>query len=119
MNLSGMAPIWMPKQSTNGRMTVAVRYALIVARPAALTFVTDALGRTTQQYYDIHGYAYRIVYPDNREEWFFRDAAKHVTRHVMPDGTAESFTWDSAGHLTSQTTPDGRTAYYVWDRRAT
>ncbi|RQR25987.1 RHS family protein, partial [Burkholderia sp. Bp9143] len=80
-----------------------------------LTFVTDALGHTTQQYYDIDGYVYRIVYPDETEEWFFRDAAKHVTRHVFPDGTEESFTWDDAGHLTSHTQQDGRTAYYVYD----
>ncbi|KUY86308.1 DUF6531 domain-containing protein, partial [Burkholderia sp. RF4-BP95] len=81
-----------------------------------LTFVTDALGHTTQQYYDIDGYVYRIVYPDQTEEWFFRDAARHVTRHVFPDGTEESFTWDDAGHLTSHTQQDGRTAYYVYDR---
>ncbi|WP_244321916.1 RHS repeat domain-containing protein, partial [Burkholderia reimsis] len=81
-----------------------------------LTFVTDALGNTTQQYYDIDGYVYRIVYPDNTEEWFFRDAAKHVTRHVFADGTEESFTWDDAGHLTSHTQQDGRTAHYVYDR---
>ncbi|QTD89792.1 RHS repeat-associated core domain-containing protein [Burkholderia anthina] len=81
-----------------------------------LTFVTDALGNTTQQYYDIDGYVYRIVYPGRTEEWFFRDAAKHVTRHVFADGTVESFTWDDAGHLTSHTQQDGRTAYYVYDR---
>ncbi|WP_175916699.1 MULTISPECIES: RHS repeat-associated core domain-containing protein [unclassified Burkholderia] len=81
-----------------------------------LTFVTDALGHTTQQYYDIDGYVYRIVYPDQTEEWFFRDVARHVTRHVFPDGTEESFTWDDAGHLTSHTQQDGRTAYYVYDR---
>ncbi|MBN3816369.1 RHS repeat protein [Paraburkholderia sp. Se-20369] len=80
-----------------------------------LTFVTDALGNTTQQYYDIDGYVYRIVYADRTEEWFFRDAAKRVTRHVFADGTDESFTWDAAGHLTSHTAQDGRTAYYVYD----
>jgi len=82
-----------------------------------LTFVTNALGQTTQQYYDIDGYVYRIVYPDNTEEWFFRDDAKHVTQHVFPDGTQESFTWDDDGHLTSHTQQDGRTTYYVYDRR--
>ncbi|KWK17189.1 DUF6531 domain-containing protein, partial [Burkholderia stagnalis] len=81
-----------------------------------LTFVTDALGNTTQQYYDIDGYVYRIVYPERTEEWFFRDAAKRVTRHVFADGTEESFTWDDAGHLTSHTQQDGRTAYFVYDR---
>ncbi|AWV00321.1 RHS family protein [Burkholderia sp. JP2-270] len=82
-----------------------------------LTFVTDVLGNTTQQYYDIDGYVYRIVYPDNTEEWFYRDTAKHVTQHIFPDGTQESFTRDDAGHLTSHTQQDGRTAYYVYDRR--
>ncbi|AJK48947.1 RHS repeat-associated core domain-containing protein [Burkholderia plantarii] len=82
-----------------------------------LTFVTDALGNTTQQYYDIDGYLYRTVNPDHTEEWFFRDAAKRVTQHVLPDGTQESFTWDDDGHLTSHTTQDGRTAHYVYDQR--
>ncbi|WP_241020165.1 RHS repeat-associated core domain-containing protein [Burkholderia sp. Ac-20345] len=81
-----------------------------------LTFVTDALGNTTQQYYDIDGYVYRIIYPDHTEEWFMRDADKHVVRHVFPDGTAESFTWDDAGQMTSHTLRDGRIAYYVHDR---
>ncbi|HDR9160264.1 TPA: RHS domain-containing protein [Burkholderia vietnamiensis] len=82
-----------------------------------LTFVTDALGNTTQQYYDMDGYVYRIVYPDNTEEWFYRDAAKHVTAHVFRDGTTESFTWDDADHLTSHTQQDGRTTHFVYDRR--
>ncbi|SDE50689.1 DUF6531 domain-containing protein, partial [Paraburkholderia lycopersici] len=81
-----------------------------------LTFVTDALGNTTQQYYDINGYPYRVVYPDGTEEWFFRDAAKNITRHVHPDGTEESFTWDERSNLTSHATQDGRTTYYVHDR---
>ncbi|WP_321788560.1 RHS repeat-associated core domain-containing protein [Paraburkholderia sp. J94] len=81
-----------------------------------LTFVTDALGNTTQQYYDINGYPYRVVHADSTEEWFFRDAAKNVTRHVHPDGTEESFTWDERSNLASHTTQDGRTTYYVHDR---
>ncbi|WP_296224473.1 DUF6531 domain-containing protein, partial [Ralstonia sp. UBA689] len=82
-----------------------------------LTFVTDALGNTTQQYYDIDGYPYRVVYPDDTEEWYFRDAARNVIRHVFPDGAEESFTWDARGNLTSHTARDGRTAYYVHDER--
>ncbi|WP_254211131.1 RHS repeat-associated core domain-containing protein [Burkholderia multivorans] len=81
-----------------------------------LTFVTDALGNTTQQYYDIDGYVYRTVYPDRTEEWFMRNADKNLTRHVFPDGTEESFTWDDAGQMTSHTQRDGRIAYYVYDR---
>ncbi|HWV03315.1 hypothetical protein [Ralstonia sp.] len=53
--------------------------------------MADALGNTTQQYYDIDGYCCRIVYPDDTEEWFFRNQAKHVTRHVSSDGAIESF----------------------------
>ncbi|TDY50849.1 DUF6531 domain-containing protein [Paraburkholderia rhizosphaerae] len=82
-----------------------------------LTFVTDARGNTTQQYYDIDGYPYRIVYPDRTEEWFFRDAAKNVVRHIFADGATEQFTWDGRGNLTSHTARDGRTAYYVHDER--
>ncbi|KVF22137.1 hypothetical protein WJ07_17875 [Burkholderia vietnamiensis] len=81
-----------------------------------LTFVTDALGNTTQQYYDIDGYVYRIVYPDNTEEWFMRNTDKNLTRHVFPDGAEESFTWDDAGQMTSHTQRDGRIAYFVYDR---
>ncbi len=71
--------------------------------------MADALGNTTQQYYDIDGYCCRIVYLDDTEEWFVRNQAKHVTRQVSSDGAIESFTWDAAGHLTSQTQQDGRT----------
>ncbi|WP_153099844.1 RHS repeat-associated core domain-containing protein [Paraburkholderia hayleyella] len=81
-----------------------------------LTLVTDALGHTTQQYYDIDGYPYRVVYPDHTEEWFFRDAAKNITRHVYPDGAEEQFTWDARGNLAAHTARDGRTAYFVHDR---
>ncbi|OJA63182.1 hypothetical protein BGV68_02935 [Burkholderia ubonensis] len=80
-----------------------------------LTYVTDALGNTTEQHYDSDGYVTRIVYPDQTAEWFFRDAAKNVTRHIFPDGTHESFTWDAQGHLTSQTQRDGRTTRGVYD----
>ncbi|WP_153101233.1 RHS repeat domain-containing protein [Paraburkholderia hayleyella] len=80
-----------------------------------LTFVTDALGYTTQQYYDIDGYPYRVVYPDQTGEWFFRDAAKNITHHAYPDGAEEQFTWDARGNLASHTACDGRT-YFVHGR---
>jgi len=82
-----------------------------------LTFVTDALGRTTQQYYDVDGYPYRIVHADKTEEWFFRDAAKNVTRRVHADGSEEHFTWDARSNLSSHTARDGRIEYFVHDDR--
>ncbi|QVN23348.1 RHS repeat-associated core domain-containing protein [Burkholderia pyrrocinia] len=80
-----------------------------------LTFVTDAYGQVTQHYYDVDGYPYRVVHPDRTEEWFFRDAAKNVTRRVHADGAEEHFTWDARGNLTAHTARDGRTAYFVHD----
>lgn len=64
----------------------AAAFAHACAGPLA-----DALGNTTQQCYDIEGYSCRIVYPDDAEAWFFRNQAKHVTRHVSSDGAIESF----------------------------
>ncbi|RQR67492.1 hypothetical protein DIE11_35960, partial [Burkholderia sp. Bp9012] len=43
-----------------------------------LTYVTDAHGQETWHYYDHLGYTYRIIHPDQREEWLFRDEAKNV-----------------------------------------
>jgi len=80
-----------------------------------LTRVSDALGGVTKYYYDIDGYTYRIVHPDAREEWFFRDTAKNVTRHIHPDGSTEDFAYDQAGHLHTHTRADGSRVHYAWD----
>ncbi|MGG7637896.1 DUF6531 domain-containing protein, partial [Pseudomonas sp. ES1] len=47
-----------------------------------LTYVTDAHGQQTWHYYDALGYTYRLIHPDGREEWLFRDPRKNVIRHV-------------------------------------
>jgi YD repeat-containing protein len=39
------------------------------------------------------------VYPDQTGEWFFRDAAKNITRHASPYGAEEQFTWDARDNL--------------------
>ncbi|AOL08798.1 MULTISPECIES: hypothetical protein [Burkholderia] len=41
-----------------------------------VTYVTDTHGQETRHYYDSLGYTYRIIHPDQRSEWFFRDSAK-------------------------------------------
>lgn len=41
-----------------------------------VTSVMDIDGNVTEYYYGITGYTYRIIYPDNLQEWFFRDQAK-------------------------------------------
>jgi YD repeat-containing protein len=72
-----------------------------------LTFVTDALGQETRQYYDIAGYTYRVVHPDQLEEWFFRDEAKNVVRHIHTDGSSEHYRYDAHGNLLTHTRADG------------
>ncbi|WP_321941312.1 hypothetical protein, partial [Burkholderia cepacia] len=54
-----------------------------------LTYVTDAHGQETWHYCDILGYTYRIIHPDKRSEWFYRDDAKNVIRHVHADGSED------------------------------
>ena len=66
-------------------------------RNIRLTYVTDALGAETWYYYDILGYTYRIIHPDKRQEWFFRDEAKNITRHVRTDGSTDDFSYDADG----------------------
>ncbi|AOI96871.1 hypothetical protein WS66_14060 [Burkholderia sp. LA-2-3-30-S1-D2] len=54
-----------------------------------LTYVTDALGQMTRYYFNIHGYVYRIVYPDGNQEWFRRDAHHNLVLHIHQDGSIE------------------------------
>ena len=80
-----------------------------------LTYVTDALGNETRFHYDGLGYTTRIEYPDNTEEWFFRDEAKNVVKHAHPEGEVEYFEYDDRDNLTMRTGKDDRTTYFVYD----
>ncbi|EJB8538018.1 RHS repeat protein, partial [Acinetobacter baumannii] len=76
------------------------------------TTVLDVEGNSTEHYYDIDGYTYRIVYPDNFEEWFFRDDAKNITLHIAKDGSKTSYTYDERGNVLTTTQDDGATSYF-------
>ena len=80
-----------------------------------LTYVLDALGHETRYYYDIAGYTYRIVYPDGREEWLFRDDAKNVVRHIHADGSSEHHRYDEHGNLLTHTRADGSQVHFEYD----
>ncbi|KQV41142.1 RHS repeat-associated core domain-containing protein [Massilia sp. Root335] len=80
-----------------------------------LTYVTDALGHETRYYYDIAGYTYRIVHPDGREEWMFRDDAKNVVRHIHSDGSSEHYRYDDHGNLLAHTRADGSQVHFEYD----
>jgi YD repeat-containing protein len=80
-----------------------------------LTYVTDALGHETRYYYDIAGYTYRVVHPDQLEEWFFRDEAKNVVRHIHTDGSSEHFRYDAHGNLLTHTRADGSQVHFEYD----
>ncbi|MDK4791001.1 MULTISPECIES: RHS repeat-associated core domain-containing protein [Acinetobacter] len=79
------------------------------------TYVTDVEGNTTEHFYDIDGYTYRIVYPDNYQEWFFRDNAKNITLHIAKDGSKTSYTYDERGNMLTSTQADGATSYFEYD----
>lgn len=80
-----------------------------------LTYVTDALGQETWVYYDILGYPYRTIHPDQTEEWFFRDDAKNITRHLHRDGNSDHYAYDAHGNLVSHERPDGSTVSFDYD----
>ncbi|WKB54340.1 RHS repeat-associated core domain-containing protein [Eleftheria terrae] len=80
-----------------------------------LTTVTDALGQTSEHYYDIDGYTYRIIHADGLEEWFFRDAAKNITRHVHPDGSTDDYRYDAHGNLLQHVRRDGSRVHFEYD----
>ncbi len=81
------------------------------------TTVLDVEGNSTEHYYDIDGYTYRIVYPDNFEEWFFRDDAKNITLHIAKDGSKTSYTYDERGNVLTTTQDDGATSYFEYDEK--
>ncbi len=77
----------------------------------------DIDGNVTEYYYGITGYTYRIIYPDNLQEWFFRDQAKNITTHIATDGTETSYTYDERGNVLSMVQADGSTFYYEYDEK--
>lgn len=79
------------------------------------TYVMDVEGNTTEHFYDIDGYTYRIVYPDNFQEWFFRDNAKNITLHIAKDGSKTSYTYDERGNVLTNTQDNGATSYFEYD----
>lgn len=81
------------------------------------TTVLDVEGNSTEHYYDIDGYTYRIVYPDNFEEWFFRDHAKNITLYIAKDGSKTSYTYDERGNVLTTTQDDGATNYFEYDEK--
>ncbi len=81
------------------------------------TTVLDVEGNSTEHYYDIDGYTYRIVYPDNFEEWFFRDDAKNITLHIAKDGSKTSYTYDERGNVLTTTQDNGATSYFEYDEK--
>ncbi|TCW69233.1 type IV secretion protein Rhs [Burkholderia sp. SRS-25] len=80
-----------------------------------LTYVTDAHGQETRHYYDHLGYTYRIIHPDKRSEWLFRDAAKNVVHHIHTDGSEDRYAYDENGNLLEHTRADGMVVHYAWD----
>ncbi len=80
-----------------------------------VTSVTDVEGNVTEHYYGITGYTYRIIYPDNLQEWFFRDAAKNITSHIATDGSETSYTYDERGNVLTTSQADGATSYFEYD----
>lgn len=95
----------------NGSFDTRVRWAEHIR----LTTVTDALGHETRYYYDELGYTYRVIHPDLREEWFFRDEARNIVRHIQGNGGVEHFSYDAEGRLASQTRADGSEIHMDWD----
>lgn len=82
-----------------------------------VTTVTDIDGNVTEHYYGITGYTYRIIYPDNLQEWFFRDDAKNITSHVATDGTETVYSYDERGNVLTTTQADGATTYFEYDEQ--
>ncbi|EEL9743104.1 RHS repeat protein [Salmonella enterica subsp. enterica serovar Muenchen] len=82
-----------------------------------LTYVTDAHGQETRHYYDILGYTYRIIHPDKRSEWFFRDADRNIVHHIHTDGSEDHYAYDENGNLLEHIRADGSTVHYAWDNK--
>jgi len=80
-----------------------------------LTQVQDAHGQITQYYCDILGYTYRIIYPDSREEWFYRDDNKNITQHIFPNGSEEHYQYNAQQKVIRHTRADGSVVGYQYD----
>lgn len=69
----------------------------------------NAHGDETLYYFDALGYTYRIIYPDNSEEWLFRDDYKNLVKHVHPDGSSDRYEYDANDNLLLHIRPDDST----------
>lgn len=79
------------------------------------TTVANALGQNIIFFYDLDGYPTRTIYPDHREEWFFRDAKKNITKHISLNGRTTIFHYDEKNNLISQTLNDDGTIYFQYN----
>ncbi|KVN25971.1 sugar-binding protein [Burkholderia pyrrocinia] len=82
-----------------------------------LTYVTDALGNVTRYYYNIHGYMYRIAYPDGTEEWMRRDQSNNLVMHIHRDGGVEEMEYDARGNMTKHYRVDGAVVEMRYDEQ--
>ncbi|PQV44565.1 RHS repeat-associated core domain-containing protein [Paraburkholderia sp. BL21I4N1] len=82
-----------------------------------LVSVTDALGHVSRHYFDINGYTYRIIHPDNGEEWFYRDVSHNLTQHTYPDGGVDQFSYDDRGNPLEQRRADGSVVHMEYDAK--
>ncbi|NHQ88544.1 RHS repeat protein [Iodobacter sp. HSC-16F04] len=80
-----------------------------------LTTVRNAHGDETLYYFDALGYTYRIIYPDNSEEWLFRDDYKNLIKHVYPDGSSDRYEYDANDNLLLHIRPDDSTVQMAYD----
>lgn len=79
------------------------------------TVVRNALGHATSYFYDINGYTYRVIHPDNTEEWFFRDERKNVVKHVHPDGSKDVYAYDERDNMIEHIARDNSIRYFEYD----
>ncbi|WP_243901653.1 RHS repeat-associated core domain-containing protein [Acinetobacter bereziniae] len=79
------------------------------------TLVIDGEGNVTQYHYDIEGYNYRIVYPDELEEWFIRDSNSKITQHFTTTGEVYIYRYNDQGDLLESINPDGSSVEYKYE----
>ncbi len=79
------------------------------------TSVMNGLGQSGHFFVDAEGYPVRNILPDGREEWFFRDEQKNITKHLSADGRATSMTYDWKGNVLSVTQNDSSKTFFEYN----
>lgn len=79
------------------------------------TLVMDREENVTAYFYNIHGYNYRIVYPDGLEEWFIRDGNSKITQHFTTTGEVFIYRYNEDGDLLESISPDGSSIKYKYE----